>query len=140
MCKCKINIIQCHAEEYWTGASKWKGGNDQQMINEALSFLIVEWHYHQQNDAVDGECERNGMKISILPSEVMCRRKCSADLLNKVHVWHPQTPGQGNGLDVIKTMLKEGLVYISQDWTKRCKGNNVVREDWLKCISSLRIH
>ena len=106
------------------------------MINKALSFLTVEWHYHQQNDAVDGECLRNGMKISILLSEVMCRRKCSADLLNKVHVWHLQTPGQGNGLEVIKTMSKEGLVYVSQDWSKRCKSKSSVREGWLKYISS----
>lgn len=106
------------------------------MINEVLSFLTVEWHYHQQNDAVDGECLRNDMKVSILPSEVMCRRKCSRDLLKKVYVWHPQTTGQGKGLDVIKTMSKEGLVYVSSNWSKRCKGENVVREDWLKCVSS----
>ncbi len=117
-------------------ASKWKGDNDQQMINEVLSFLTVEWRYHQQSDAVDGECTRNGMKISIVPSEVMCRRTCSTDLRSKVYVWHPQTRGQGNGLDVIKTMSKEGLVYVSRDWSKRCKNKTIVHKNWLKCVSS----
>ena len=67
---------------------------------------------------------------------MMCRRKCSTRLLDKVYVWHPQTPGQGNGLDIIKIMSKEGLVYVSHDWSKRCKSKNVVGEDWLKCVSS----
>ena len=113
-----------------------EGKNDQNMINEVLSFLTVKWHYHQQNDAVDGECLRNGMRISIMPSEVMCRRKCSTRLLDQVYVWHPLTPSKGDGLDIIKTMSKEGLVYVSHDWSKRCKSKNFVGEDWLKCVSS----
>lgn len=107
------------------------------MLNEVLSFLTVKWHYHQQSDAVDGECLRNGMNISIMPSKVMCRRKCSTNLVNKVYVWHPRTAGQGNGLDIIKTMSKEGLAYVSHDWSKRCNSKNIIGEDWLKCVSSL---
>lgn len=106
------------------------------MINDVLSYLTVEWHYHQQSDAVDGECLRNGMKISIMPSEVMCRRECSRDLLNKVYVWHPQTPGQRNGSNVIETMSREGLAYVSHDWSKRCNSKSIVGKDWLKCVSS----
>ena len=55
------------------------------------------------------------MKISIMPSEVMCQWKCSTDLLNKVCVWYPQTPGQGNGLDIIESMSKQWRI---QDFLK----------------------
>ena len=117
-------------------ASKWKGGNDQNMINEVLRSLSVELHYHQENDAVDGECLTNDMKITILPSEVMCRRKCSTNLLDQVYVWHPQTVGKGNGMDVIRTLAKEGLAYVSHDWTNRCESRSIVGEDWLQCVAS----
>ena len=105
------------------------------MLNQVLSRLKVKWHQHQSSDAAEGECLKNGMRISVMPSTVICRRKCSADFLDRVYVWHPQTKGQGNGMDIIKTMSKTDLVFISQQtWPKRC--DSEVGEAWLKCIST----
>lgn len=109
------------------------------MLNQVLSTLKVEWNYHQSSDAVDGECLRNGMQVTILPTTIMCRRTCSADLLDRVYVWHPLTQSKGNGLDVIKTMSENSLVFLSQDWSERCDSVALVSEAWLRCISNITI-
>ena len=117
-------------------ASKWRGVSDQAMLNDILSQLKVKWNQHQSSDAAEGTCLKSGMSISVMPSTVICRRKCSADLLDRVYVWHPQTKGQANATDIIMTLSRHSLVYVSQDWSKRCSSKDILGEAWLKCIST----
>lgn len=117
--------------------------DDQVKLNYALEDCHIKWQSGGrsiQNQAITGQCSENllgGLKVTILPETVVCR-KCLYEVHdNSYYVWHRMTKKSGN---VKVKRAQEGSVwYLKDDWnissSLRRETHQLTGLEWLKTIS-----
>ena len=108
------------------------------MFNYALDELEIKWQkYGEMDDAYfEGECGVNGMKVTTISQNQVCRFNCRTEIMDSVYVWHPRSKTQGY---LKMASAKEfNLVFLSEKWSTKRECDDSVGERWLECISDGR--
>ena len=125
-----------------------KSYDDQVKLNSAINSCHIKWFNKNikknSSQTVTGQCAEDkleGLRVTILPSNMICRR-CDEENLNSLYVWHGISRSTGftkmRVAESAHTWLlkdikgtKEGEVMES-DEMKKLKG-----VDWLRAIATL---
>lgn len=71
--------------------------DDQVNINNAFNNCDIKWSNNTNNKVVTGQCAEDklqGLKVTVLPASVICRR-CHSKDKDSLYVWHKQSKKSG---------------------------------------------
>ena len=115
--------------------------SDQVLFNYALYELDIKWQKHGELDDAfyEGECGVNGLQVTTLSHNQVCRFNCQnrTEIMDSVYVWHPLSKSQADYK--IAAAEEFNLKFLSENWTEHSKCDDLVGEQWLWCISDGRL-
>ena len=108
------------------------------MFNYALDELGITWQkYGELDDAhFEGECGVNGMQVTTVSQNQVCRFNCRTEIMDSVYVWHPRSKPKGHYK--MESAEEFDLVFLSEKWGERSECDGAVGDQWLLCISDGR--
>lgn len=112
--------------------------DDQVKMNYALDWCNITWNKEQGGMAIHGQC-RKGPKVTILSTNVICRRCHSKGKVTDYYVWH-KLASKGN---IAKKMVAAELGnawFLRDDWnTTRSAGlrHSLTGVNWLQSIANI---
>lgn len=106
--------------------------DDQLKINYALKECNITWHPTNGKDqVVHGECQ-NGLKVTLLPQSVVCRR-CHGNWRTQqqqYYIWHQLTKKEGQAK--VESALKNKVWFLQDEWKNTSDMKGIA---WLKSVS-----
>lgn len=103
--------------------------DDQVLINYAFKQCQIRWQSPTQDGFIVGECKASGLKVTIMPSSVVCRRCVEG---GHYAVWHQKGSRRQ---EVKKSKAEEGRKwFLREDW-KTIDHTNLKGLEWLRLIA-----
>ena len=139
------HTLPCHyTEKYWEAVTmssppRRDAINDQIRLNYGLDVLKISWKgsdyiENQLSSKAFGEC-RNGLSVTVLPFNTICRYGCHPKMRNTYYIWHKG--GERNRESKRAGAERGHTWFLSSKWASLSEGSPKLKgREWLRFIST----